>query len=369
MENIESRMLNALELLHYSHKFRDRLFAFYIEHSHDCHRLLTDLRVLHTANIRQILFCYTDQQLLRKLELWNRSGQNFLPLEVDEEELRSAAFMGRLQRILADGALPLVLLPQETHSVETREDVIHCAVAMGADKVFFPGPGANLKFAGRNLSCPTPRQLEEAISQPSLCNYHPDELRFLATQQALHKIEMVRVEAEPGAVFREVFTHFGSGTLFTNQYPDILRQAHESDVVDILAIMQPYVREGTLKEMSEDEVLNAINSFTLYTVNSQIVALAALIDYEDCQELAKLCTLPRYQARGRARQLVLELLKKSREAGKRGLFALTVSDNVGEFFQQLGFEACQRDTLPQAWQDSYDFERPSKSYFFRFEDP
>ena len=118
-----------------------------------------------------------------------------------------------------------------------------------------------------------------------------------------------------------------------------------------------------------DEVLNAINSFTLYTVNSQIVALAALIDYEDCQELAKLCTLPRYQARGRARQLVLELLKKSREAGKRGLFALTVSDNVGEFFQQLGFEACQRDTLPQAWQDSYDFERPSKSYFFRFEDP
>ena len=235
---------------------------------------------------------------------------------------------------------------------------------MGATKVFFPGPEAHLVIQGRKVSCPTPSQLEEALAHPDTSSYPADELGFLTHQQNTHGIEIVRVEAERGAVFREVFTHFGSGTLFTHEFPDALRQAHESDVLDILAIMRPYVRAGTLKEMTPDEVLKAINSFTLYTVNEQIVALAALLEYDDCYELAKLCTLPRYQARGRAKKLVLELIEKAQGSGKRGLFALTVSVQVGEFFESLGFQPCPRESLPEAWKREYDFSRPSVSYWF-----
>ena len=364
MENIESRMLNALELLHYCHRFRDRLFAFYFGKAQHCEELLTDLRVLHTAGIRQILFCYADDRLVQKLELWNRSGQTFLIVNSNELELRTPAFMGQLQRQLGDGALPIVLLPHGDDSTSLKESVIHCAVAMGATKVFFPGPEAHLVIQGRKVSCPTPSQLEEALAHPDTSSYPADELGFLTHQQNTHGIEIVRVEAERGAVFREVFTHFGSGTLFTHEFPDVLRQAHESDVLDILAIMRPYVRAGTLKEMTPDEVLKAINSFTLYTVNEQIVALAALLEYDDCYELAKLCTLPRYQARGRAKKLVLELIEKAQGSGKRGLFALTVSVQVGEFFESLGFQPCPRESLPEAWKREYDFSRPSVSYWF-----
>ena len=94
------------------------------------------------------------------------------------------------------------------------------------------------------------------------------------------------------------------------------------------------------------------------------MALAALLEYDDCYELAKLCTLPRYQARGRAKKLVLELIEKAQGSGKRGLFALTVSAQVGEFFESLGFQLCERESLPEAWKREYDFRRPSVSYWF-----
>jgi amino-acid N-acetyltransferase len=371
-EDIESRMLDALELLHYSERFSGQLFAFCFDSSKDCRDLLTDLRVLHAAKIRQVLFCDPDNALLKRLDLWNQSGHSFLVLDLeDQETVQSASFMGRVQRSLSAGHLPLIVLPtlppDAEQQLSLKAQVIHCAVALGATKVFFPGPLASLEIGGKTISCPSAVQLEKALAHPEEVNVPHDQLKFFVEQQRLHGVEIVWVEDQRGAIFSEVFTHSGSGTLLTTEFPNILRPAEESDVMDILAIMQPYVKAGTLKKMTEDELLSQIRSFTVYTVNEQIVALAALIDYGDCFELAKLCTLPRYQARGRARNLVRALQKTAAEAGKRGLFALTVSDSVGEFFLQMGFEGCSREELPECWKEDYDFGRPSRAYWYSTE--
>jgi amino-acid N-acetyltransferase len=159
-----------------------------------------------------------------------------------------------------------------------------------------------------------------------------------------------------------VFTHSGSGTLFTLEYPNILRAATESDVREIMAIMQPYVAEGALKPVTEEELLRSIRTFMVYSVNGQIVCAAALRSYGDSVELAKLCTLPRFQARGRARALVLALVEEARKQGKRMIFALTVQPYVGEFFERLGFKPIERELLPEQWRQGYDFSRPSKAY-------
>ena len=112
MEDIESRMLDALELLHYSERFAGQLFAFCFDSSKDCRDLLTDLRVLHAAKIRQVIFCDADNALLKRLDLWNRSGHSFLVLELDHQEtVQSASFIGRVQRSLSSGHLPLIVLP------------------------------------------------------------------------------------------------------------------------------------------------------------------------------------------------------------------------------------------------------------------
>ena len=367
-DDLDSQMLSTLELLHYCQRFRERLFAFCFECSDDCEELLVDLRILHAAGIRQALFCAADSHLVSKLELWNRSGYRFTIVEASLGDLKTAAFIGELQRELGEGKVPLVALQEfpedEVGRLEAQRGVMHCAVALGARKVFFPGRVAALEINGRMRSYPTDEELERALSGEGEINLSRERLRFIAEQQKLHLVDMVIVAAQRGAIYREVFTHSGSGTLFTRAYPNVLRPARETDVRDIMAIMQPYVEEGSLKPVSEEGLLASIRSYTVYAVNDQIVAAAALIEYGDHYELGKLCTLPRYQARGRARDLVRALQERARREGKVGLFALTVQDYVGDFFERLGFEAVSRHSLPPAWQQGYDFTRPSRAFYY-----
>lgn len=367
-DDIDAQMLQTLELLHYCGRFADKLFAFVFERSHHCEELLIDLRVLHAARIRQVLFCVHDRELLTKLELWNRSGYKFLVIEAQISDVKTASFIGWLQRSLGDGHVPLVALRdfpvEEQERLQAEEAIMHCAVCLGAVKVFFPGEEAGLYLEKRLRSYPTAQELDEALEMRKDTNLSESRLRFLAAQQRLHAVDMVIAQAKRGAIFREVFTHSGAGTLLTREYPNILRPARETDVRDIMAMMTPYIESGSIKPVTEESLLRAIPTFTVYSVNDQIVAAAALIPHDDCYELAKLCTLPRYQARGRARDLVRALQEQTRQDGKRALFALTVSHFVGDFFERLGFSAVDRQSLPESWKANYDFTRPSKAYWF-----
>ena len=367
-DDVDSQMLSTLELLHYCQRFRDRIFAFSFERSEYCEELLVDLRILHAAGIRQVLFCAADAGLVKKLELWNRSGYRFTIVEADCADLKTAAFIGQLQMELGEGNVPLVALRdfpvEEAAQLEAQGNVMHCAVDLGARKVFFPGPVAALEINGRMRSYPSEAEIRSALQGEGATNLSLARLRFIDEQQRLHLIDMVIVAASRGAIYREVFTHSGSGTLFTRAYPNIMRPARETDVRDIMAIMQPYVEEGSIKPVSEEALLASIRSFTVYSVNDQIVAAATLIEYGDCYELGKLCTLPRYQARGRARDLVRDLLERARGEGKVGVFALTVQDYVGEFFERLGFRPVSRQSLPAEWRQGYDFSRPSRAYYY-----
>lgn len=371
-DDVDSQMLSTLELLHYCQRFRDRLFAFSFENSKFCQELLVDLRVLHVAGIRQVLFCAADPELVTKLELWNRSGYRFSVVDASAGDLKSAAFIGDLQNELGEGKVPLVALQDfptaQAEQLEVQRGVMHCAVALGARKVFFPGQVTGLEIEGRLRSYPTAAEMEAALAGRTRTNLPLPRLQFIAEQQRLYLTDMVIVAAQRGAIYREVFTHSGSGTLFARAYPNILRPAVETDVRDIMAIMQPYVEEGSIKPVSEEALLASIRSYTVYSVNEQIVASAALIEYGDHYELGKLCTLPRYQARGRARDLVRALQERARSEGKAGVFALTVHDYVGDFFERLGFRAVERRSLPSAWQEGYDFSRPSRAYLFSTRD-
>lgn len=361
-------MLQTLELLHYCRRFSEKLFAFVFADARDCEELLTDLRVLDAANIRQVLFCAADPALRRRLEMWNRSGHRFLVLEAGLADLQTAGFIGSVQRKLSEKHLPLITIKdfptEEPERLKVYDAVMHCAVCLGAAKVFFPGSQPGIELGGRSRSYPTLEELEGALGTHASSNISREAIEFFVRQQKMHAVDMVIAPAKRGAIFREVFTHSGAGTLLTREYPNVLRPARESDVRDIMAIMLPYIESGLIRAVSEDALLKSIPSFTVYSVNDQIVAAASLIEHEDCYELAKLCTLPRYQARGRARDLVRALQQRARREGKRALFALTVQDFVGDFFVRLGFVAIAREQLPESWQEQYDFSRPSKAYWF-----
>jgi amino-acid N-acetyltransferase len=366
--SIDSQMLSTLELLHYCRRFQNTLFAFCFDRSEFCEAVLTDLRVLHAAGIRQVLFCAADAVLAKTVKRWNRSGDRFVIVDANAEDLQTAAFIGRLQTMIAAGDLPLVAFKgspaDEAGQLALARSTLHCAVALGAKKVFFPSAFRGLEINGKFRSYPPIQEARDALLQKLPINMSSERLKFFLDNQELHRVDIVLVQARRGAIYEEVFTHSGSGTLFTGEYPNILRAATESDVRDIMAIMQPYIDEGSLKPVSEEELLELIRSFMVYAVNGQIVASAALIDYGDSYELGKLCTLPRYQARGRARELVRALLERAKREGKRSVFALTVVEPVADFFERLGFKPIEREKLPLSWQAGYDFSRPSRALEF-----
>jgi N-acetylglutamate synthase-like GNAT family acetyltransferase len=132
-----------------------------------------------------------------------------------------------------------------------------------------------------------------------------------------------------------------------------------------MAIMHPYIVEGALTPVAEVELLQMIRCFMVYSVNGVIVCAAALRDFGDMCEVAKLCTLPRFQARGRARDLVLALVDRARQMGKAGVFALTVQSYVGQFFERLGFKQVPRESLPEEWLKGYDLSRPSRAFMMK----
>jgi amino-acid N-acetyltransferase len=328
-----------------------------------------DLRVLLAAGINQILFCPKDSDLLRAFVSWGRSGDRFSVMDVTRDELWGESLKERVKEELGRGNAAVLSIDfsagEEKSAVEVERRLVALAISLGAGKLFFPGDAAGLTVDGVLKGYPTADQVRQAVAAGATLNIAAERLLFFIEQQELHGIDIVLAEARRGSIFEEVFTHGGSGTLLSQEYSNELRSAREGDVRDIMALLQPYVVEGSLKPVTEDEILSIISSFKVYSVNGQIVCAAALLDYGDSCELAKLCTLPRFQARGRAGALVRALLDQARVRGKRTVFALTVQPYVGEFFERLGFKAIDRKELPSEWQSGYDFSRASKGYSYK----
>lgn len=366
---VDTQMLSALEFLHYCKRFENTLFAFCFRNATQCSSVLMDLRVLMAARIRQVIFSSADPLLTTTLASWNRAGDKFTVIEASVSHLKEPRFLERIRGEISAGNAPFIVINDlpggGSERAAAQAEIISCSVALGAEKIFFPGGEPGLKVNGKCRSYPSVQEVKEVLASGAEINIPAERLRFLLEQQEIHDVDLVLVEARRGAIYEEVFTHAGSGTLFTREYPNVLRQATEKDVRDIMALMQPYITEGTLKAMTEEDLLAMIRSFMVYSVNDQIIAAAALIEYGDSMELGKLCTLPRFQARGRARALVRALLQKAKDDGKRSVFALTVQPYVGEFFERIGFAAVERELLPDEWKAGYDFSRPSRAYRYQ----
>jgi hypothetical protein len=215
--SIDTQILSTLELLHYCRRFQNTIFAFlFQEHSH-CEQVVMDLRVLQAAGVKQVIVCPDDDELVSVLETWNRSGDRFVVIEVSASDISTPEFMDRLKGELASGAAPFVALqdmPEDLAGRQVLESVvIELLVALGCEKVFFPSEESGLYIDGVFKSYPPVEKVRSALDSGATFNLPIERVRFLVEQQERHGIDLVLVRARRGAIFEEVFTHAGSGTL------------------------------------------------------------------------------------------------------------------------------------------------------------
>ena len=374
-------MLSALEIFHYESRFRNSIFVLALEPEVPLASILTDVRVIQASDIQIVLFCRETPTLRDELGLLNLRGSRFrhFPHPLGKDVTKT--FNSIIRKELHEGAIPVLALQNTEGDLDPKKpftnrakvarafalQALDTAQDFSARKVFFISSFRGLEVDGVLQSHPSETEIRSFLDGDKPINIGKEQLNFIQEQFVDRGIEIVLLEGKSGSLFQEIFTHRGKGTLFTEDYPNIIRRAVLSDVTDLSLLMKPSIAEGVILPVTEDQIAEQIDTYFVYTVNGAIAASARLADFDEACELAKFCTLPRFQGKGRARQLAIEMIDAARKAGKKYVFALSIEPKMWEFFSALGFVEVERETLPASWRESYNMKRPSKGFSLSLE--
>lgn len=359
MKSLENQMLDAAELFHYAHRFRDALFVFVLNEDTEFERLITDIRVLASSRIRAIFFCLDQPDLAAQVSFWGIRGAPFRYLSQGEHVFNPNKLQSLVEPLLGQGLFPVIGLNRMDHAHPSA--LFALSKLLHADKVFLLSEFRGLEVNGRILSHVTPSDWNSLLGSSQI-NIGTEKLSEIYRLLNEFGIEIVLLDGAPGSIFQEIFTHRGRGTLFSENYPNIIRRAEPKDTHEIMLILRAHFESGALLVLNEEEIANTIEDFFVYSVNGAIVATTKLVRFGDSAELAKFVTLARYQGRGRARELAIHMIGEAKAIGLRRVFALSIEERMWAFFRNLGFKEVARESLPEEWQQHYDFARPSRAF-------
>lgn len=272
-----------------------------------------------------------------------------------------------IQQQLAAGSIvllsPLGYSPTGEIFNLTLEDVaIHCAAAIGADKLLMLGAAPGVAGNDGRLI----RQL--AVGEiPGLAVDDAEQQRLLATARRACLAGVPRCHIisyrDDCALLEELFTHDGSGTLVAKDDYEQARVANIDDVGGILELIEPLEQEGVLVKRSRELLETEIRQFRILERDGRIIACAALYPFteEGCGEIACIVSHPDYRGGRRGQRLLRELESEARRLGLDRVFVLTTQ--TAHWFIEQGFEEQPRDSLPAARKQLYNLQRNSKVFF------
>lgn len=354
----EAQMLDAFELFLYACRYRDEQLVVILDPGLPLESIIEDLRVLHLAQIRCVVVCRNYGGLQEVIATLHQRGLAATFLSWTAETTAHAC-----RGVLSQGEMPVVAIDREhiEKSSLLHSEGFRLARQFDAAKVFLLTEHDGLKVDGSIKRIASLSDLIGIRRRGNITNLSEETMSSLEEQLSSEDRDIVVLRGESSSLFQELFTHEGCGTLFTRHSPNLIRQAEIGDVLDIAMLIKPYVRNGSILPISEDEIADTIEYFFVHTVSGAVVAAARLIGFDESAELGKFCTLPRYQRRGLANELAEKMIEFARKEGRKRLFALSTSSYMWQFFKGLGFEEAPREQLPATWKERYDFRRPSKA--------
>jgi len=272
-----------------------------------------------------------------------------------------------IRRQLEEGSIvlisPLGYSPTgEIFSLTLEDIAVHCASAIGADKLIMFSQGEGITDATGELV----RQCRVgdigALAIPD-----PDEAAMLRAARSACLAGVPRCHVisynDDCALLEELFTHDGSGTLVANDNYEQAREATVDDVGGIIELIEPLELEGVLLKRSRELLETEISRFRLVERDHRIIACAALYPFpeEGCGEIACIVSHPDYRGGRRGQQLLADLEQEARRQGLDRVFVLTTQ--TAHWFIEQGFVESSRDALPDSKQSLYNLQRNSKVFF------
>jgi amino-acid N-acetyltransferase len=306
-------------------------------------------------------------------------------IDMDHTGTVDKIFSTGLKRIVELGMVPV--LPcigwspvGRPYNVPSDEIAISAACALGATKLFIVSRGNPLQ----KKSIVVPQNIEQTKEGRIIrINLHECEnllelnseirstgeskkcmsilnLALSASRLGVERVHIID-GCEEGAVLRELYSNLGSGTmLYADEYESI-RVIRNSDIPDMLHIMEPLVEQDILVRRSAEDVQKKKDDYVVFVIDGSVHACAALHDWGEGQgEIAALAAEKAYSDMGLGRRLVYFLIEKARKQGLTRVFVLTTKTQ--DWFELLGFREAEVSSLPAQRRENYNKQRMSKVF-------
>jgi len=129
-----------------------------------------------------------------------------------------------------------------------------------------------------------------------------------------------------------------------------IRSSKISDVEAIHALISSYAERDRMLFRSMADIYENLQAFTVAELDGDVVGCCALeIIWADLAEIKSLAVDEANKDKGIGKTLVTAVLEQARLLGLPSIFALTLEP---EFFERLGFEVIEKETLPmKVWSD------------------
>jgi amino-acid N-acetyltransferase len=202
----------------------------------------------------------------------------------------------------------------------------------------------DLVSQAKNLSDATRRHLDQAIQ---------------ACESEVHRSHLIDRRTD-GAIFQELFTRDGIGTLISATPFEVMRTATLRDVAGILELITPLETSGVLAPRSREVLETGIACFTVIDRDGLIVGCAALYPFsqEGSGELACIALHREYTGQSRGTRLLEHIEKSARSQGISRIFVLTTQ--TAHWFLERGFTLSDLCDLPREKRKLYNYRRNSK---------
>ena len=129
-----------------------------------------------------------------------------------------------------------------------------------------------------------------------------------------------------------------------------IRSAKISDVKAIYSLINFYAEQDEMLFRSMADIYKNLQAFTVVELEGNVIGCCALeIIWSDLAEIKSLAVDEANTEKGIGKMLVTAAAEQARQLGLQRLFALTLKP---DFFEKLGFEIVEKETLPmKVWSD------------------
>ena len=279
-----------------------------------------------------------------------------------------------IRRAVDDGALvmlsPFGFSPTgEAFNLSMEDVAASTAIALQADKLIYVTEVRGIPLDANDPSSDIDAELALADAGKLLAALpnptQPTDTAFYlqhavkACKNGVDRVHIIPFSVD-GSILMESFTHDGVGTMIVDEKLESLREATPDDVGGVLALIEPFEKDGTLVKRDRTEIERDIDHYTVIEHDGVIFGCAALYPYPEARtgEMAALTVSPQVQSQGDGERMLKRIEQRAKAHGLDSIFVLTT--RTMHWFMKRGFQPVDADWLPEARKRKYNWDRRSQ---------